>query len=100
MKLHDAAVDKADHHDGGGAGALDDGRNNQAQCEAFEGVVGKTAQDFLKLAARLLFKRFAHGVHAEQKQGQAAKQREYIKYAHDSSSFLFLQKICFPFSIV
>jgi len=82
VQLHDAAVDKTDHHDGGGAGTLDDGRHAQAQKEAFERVVSQLAQNLLQLAAGLLFQCLAHNVHTEQKQGQAAQQRKNIKNGH------------------
>ena len=75
-------VDKTDHHDGGGAGALDDGRYAQTQKETFERAVGQLAQDLLQLAAGLLFQRLAHDVHTEQEQGQAAQQGKYIKNSH------------------
>ena len=43
MQLHDAAVDEADHHDGGGAGALDDGGHAETEEETFDGIVGQLA---------------------------------------------------------
>ena len=43
MQLHDAAVDEADHHDGGGAGALDDGGHAETEEEALDGIVGQLA---------------------------------------------------------
>ena len=82
MQLHDAAVDKADHHNGGGAGALDHGGDAQTQEKALERVVGQFAQNLLQLAAGLLFQRLAHDVHTEQEQGQAAQQGKYIKNSH------------------
>ena len=82
MQLHDAAVDKADHHNGGGAGALDHGGDAQTQEKALERVVSQFAQDLLQLAAGLLFQRLAHDVHTEQEQGQAAQQGKYIKNSH------------------
>ena len=82
MQLHDAAVDKADHHTGGGAGALDHGSDAQTQEKALERVVSQFAQDLLQLAAGLLFQRLAHDVHTEQEQGQAAQQGKYIKNSH------------------
>ena len=74
VQFHDAAVDKAHHHDGGGAGTLDNGGDAQTQEEALDGAVGQLAQDLLQLAACLLFQRLAHDVHTEQEQGQAAQQ--------------------------
>ena len=65
MQLHDAAVDKADHHNGGGAGGLNHGGDAEAQEKALERVIGQLAQDLLQLAARLLFQSLAHDVHAE-----------------------------------
>ena len=82
MQLHDAAVDKDDHHDGGGAGTLDHRGNAQTQKKAFERVIGQFAQNLLQLAAGLFFQRFAHNVHAEQKQGQTAQQRKNIENCH------------------
>ena len=100
MQLHDAAVDKTDHHDGGGAGALDDGRYAQTQKETFERAVGQLAQDLLQLAAGLLFQRLAHDVHAEQEQGQAAQKRKDIENSH--KDFPHFDLTCFlpSFSIV
>ena len=72
MQLHDAAVDKAHHHNGGGTGTLDHSGNAQTQKEPFERAVGQLAQDLLQLTACLLFQRLAHNVHAEQKQGKTA----------------------------
>ena len=69
MQLHDATVDKADDHDRGRTGTLDDSGHAQTQKETFDGVVGQLAQDFLQLSASLFFKSLAHDVHAEQKQG-------------------------------
>ncbi len=79
MQLHDAAVDEADHHNGGGAGTLDDGRYAQAQKKALDGAVGQLAQDLLKMAAGLFFERLAHDVHTEQEQRQAAQQGKDIE---------------------
>ena len=82
MQLHDAAVDKADHHNGGSAGTLDHSGDAQAKEKTLEGVIGQLAQDLLQLAAGLLFQCFAHDVHAEQEQGQAAQQRKDIENSH------------------
>ena len=82
MQFHDAAVDKTDHHDGGGAGALDHGGDAQTQEKALERVVSQFAQDLLQLAAGLLFQRLAHDVHTEQEQGQAAQKRKDIENSH------------------
>ena len=90
MQLHDAAVDKAHHHNGGSAGALDDGGHTQTQKKALEGVIGQFAENFLQLAAGLLFQCLAHDVHTEQKQGQTSQQRKDIKNGHK----------CFPHFIL
>ena len=82
MQLHDAAVDKTHHHNGGSAGTLDDGSHTQTQKKALEGVIGQFAENFLQLAAGLLFQCLAHDVHTEQEQGQAAQQGKYIKNSH------------------
>ena len=82
MQFHDAAVDKADHHHGGSAGTLDHSGNAQAKEKTLEGVIGQLAQDLLQLAAGLLFQGLAHDVHAEQKQGKAAKQGKDIENGH------------------
>ena len=86
MQLHDTAVDKADHHNGGGAGTLDHGGDAQTQEKALERAVGQFAQDLLQLAAGLLFQRLAHDVHAEQKQRKAAQKRKDVEDCHN----------CFP----
>ena len=90
MQLHDAAVDKADHHDGGGTGALDHGRDAQTKEEAFEGIIGQLAQDFLQLTAGLLFEGLAHDVHTEQKQGQTAKEGKDIENRHITVPHFYL----------
>ena len=82
MQLHDAAVDKADHHDRGSAGTLDHSGDAQAKEKAFKGVVSQLAQDLLQLAAGLLFQCFAHDVHAEQEQGKTSKQGKDIEDGH------------------
>ena len=82
MQLHDAAVDKADHHHGGSAGTLDHSGDAQAKEKAFKGVVSQLAQDLLQLAAGLLFQCFAHDVHAEQEQGKTSKQGKDIEDGH------------------
>ena len=82
MQLHDAAVDKAYHHNRGSAGALDYGGHAQTQKKALEGVIGQLAENFLQLAAGLLFQCLAHDVHTEQKQGQTSQQRKDIKNGH------------------
>ena len=82
MKLHDAAVDKADHHNGGGTGRLNDRGYAQAQEKSLDGIIGQLAQDLLQLAASLLLQRLAHNVHAEQEQGQAAEQGKDIENSH------------------
>ena len=82
MQFHDAAVDKADHHNGGSAGTLDHSGDAQAKEKTLEGVIGQLAQDLLQLAAGLLFQGLAHDVHAEQKQGKAAKQGKDIENGH------------------
>ena len=79
MQLHDAAVDEADHHDGGSTGTLDDGGHAQTEEEALEGVIRQFAQDLLQMAAGLFLKGFAHDVHAEQEQSQTAQQRKDIE---------------------
>ena len=68
MQLHNAAVDKTDHHDCGRAGTLDYGGDAETQKKALDRVIGQLAQDLLQLAAGLLFQSFAHDIHAEQKQ--------------------------------
>ena len=79
MQLHDAAVDEADHHDGGSTGTLDDGGHAQTEEEALKGVIRQFAQDLLQMAAGLFLKGFAHDVHAEQEQSQTAQQRKDIE---------------------
>ena len=88
VQLHDAAVDKTHHHDGGGAGALDHRGDGQAQQKAFEGVFGQAAEDLLQPAASLPLQGLAHQVHAVQEQRQAAKQGKNVCDAHGLSSFL------------
>ncbi len=82
MQLHDAAVDKADHHNGGGTGRLNDRGYAQAQEKSLDGIIGQLAQDLLQLAASLFLKGFAHDVHAEQEQSQTAQQRKDIENSH------------------
>ena len=86
MQLHDATVDKADHHNGGGAGGLDHGGDAEAKEKALEGVIGQLAQNFLELATRLFFQCLAHDVHAEQEQSKATQKRKEVEDCH----------MCFP----
>ena len=44
MQLHDAAVDKADHHDRGSRGGLNDARDGQTRQEAQHPVGGELPQ--------------------------------------------------------
>ena len=81
---------KTRNFNGGSAGALDDGSHAQTQKKALEGVIGQFAENFLQLAAGLLFQRLAHDVHTEQKQGQTSQQRKDIKNGHK----------CFPHFIL
>ena len=86
MQLHDATVDKADHHNGGGAGGLNHGGDAEAKEKALEGVIGQLAQNFLELAARLFFQCLAHDVHTEQEQSKTTQKRKEVEDCH----------MCFP----
>ena len=78
MQLHDAAVDEADHHDGGSTGTLDDGGHAQTEEEALEGLSVQLLRIFCRWPP-LFLKGFAHDVHAEQEQSQTAQQRKDIE---------------------
>ena len=82
MQLHQAGVDEADRHNGGGTAGLNDGGDGHAEQQAAQGAAGHGGQDSLQLTAGCLLQRFTHQVHAIQEHGNAAHQGEHIKNGH------------------
>ena len=82
MQLHQAGVDEADSHNGGGTAGLNDGSDGHAEQQTADGAAGHGGQNALQLTAGGLFQSFPHQVHAIQKHGNAAHQGEHIKNGH------------------
>ena len=82
MQLHQAGVDEADGHNGGGTAGLNDGSDGHAEQQTADGAAGHGGQNALQLTAGGLFQSFPHQVHAIQKHGNAAHQGEHIKNGH------------------
>ncbi len=80
--LHHAGVDKADHHDGGRGGGLDDRSNARAEKNTAHRGAGQLVQHKLELAAGDLFQSVPHQGHAEEKERHAAEERDDIGYTH------------------
>ena len=82
MQLHQAGVDEADGHNGGGTAGLNDGSDGHAEQQTADGAAGHGGQNALQLTAGGLFQSFPHQVHAIQEHGNAAHQGEHIKNGH------------------
>ena len=67
LQLHDARVDEAHAHDGGGSRAVDQTGDQGADENAHKQVVGQPFQNGLQTAAGQFFQAACHGVHAEEK---------------------------------
>ena len=73
-EFHDAGVDKAHRHDGGGGRALDDGRNAGAKRQALDGVVGQAFKCFFQVGAGKTLQGDAEQLHSVEKHAHTAKQ--------------------------
>ena len=80
--LHHTRVDKADDHDRCGGRGLDHRCYAGAQQKALDGIAGQPVQNQLQFIARDLLQSVPHQGHAEQKQRDAAKQRDHIRNTH------------------
>lgn len=80
--LHHTGVDKADDHDRCGGRGLDHRRYAGAQQKALDGITGQPVQNQLQFIARDLLQSVPHQGHAEQKQRDAAQQRDHIRNTH------------------
>ena len=80
--LHHTGVDKADDHDRCGGRGLDHRRYAGAQQKALDGIAGQPVQNQLQFIARDLLQSVPHQGHAEQKQRDAAQQRDHIRNTH------------------
>ena len=79
-QLHDAGVQKAQHHHRCGCRALDHRRHTGAQRHTFDAVVGEAFQNTFQLRPRQILKGTAQQIHAEQKHTDAAQQGQCIQY--------------------
>ena len=71
-QLHDAGVDEADDHDGGGGGGLDDGRDEGAEEDTAQRAAGQMLEQALQAQTGAALERLAEKVHAIEEQGKAA----------------------------
>ena len=81
-ELHDAGVDKTDHHNRGGGGTLDDGGDAKAGEKAGDAAAGQLAQQGAKAVAGPALQSVTHDLHTEEEQTQAAQHSEYVKDIH------------------
>ena len=90
-ELHQSGIDEPHHHDGGGTGTLDQGRDDCPQQKPLQGGAGQFVENQFQLVAGHLFQAFAHELHAIQKQGHAGQQCQNCDngaYTHTSSVFV------------
>ena len=85
-EVHDAGVDQADDHDGGGRRGLDGHGDDGAQGQADEGVGGHLFQQKLQLAAGHLFQAAGHDVHAVEEEGQTTDESEDREDIHGDAT--------------
>ena len=95
MQLHQAGVDKADRHNGGGTAGLDHCSDDHAQQQPAHRAGRHFGKDALQFAASGLLKGFAHEVHAVKEHGNTAHQREHIKNAHTGGYTSISLLLCF-----
>ena len=69
LQLHDAGIDEAHAHDGGGSRRVDDGGDQRPQKHALKDVVGQFFQYALQPAAGQLGQTVGHGGHTKEEQG-------------------------------
>ena len=78
LQSENAGVYEAHHHDRGRGGRLDHRRHRQAQQKAPGDAGAHFGKNGLKLTARGTLQSFSHHIHAKQKQGKPAQQRNQI----------------------
>ena len=82
LEGHNAGVGKADDHDGGRRGGLDNGSHRKAGDEAHHLTGGHACQQTLQTAARTFFQILTHEIHTHEEQTQAANEIQYVKNIH------------------
>ena len=73
---HQSRADKADYHDGGGTGGLQNGCDQCSRKGSHQRILREDSENGTHLLARCLLQRFTHLIHSEQKNSQSAKQTE------------------------
>ena len=86
LQLHDARVNEADAHDGGGGGALDQSGDQRAQQDTPEHIAGQPFQYALQTAAGQLLQAVGHGGHAEEEGSDGPDEGDHVRYIHLSAS--------------
>ena len=85
-KIHDACIDKAHNHHGGGRGRLDDYGNKDTQQKAQKFIPGQLFQKIFHSGSGSHFQAIAHVLHSEQESTQAAQQGNDVCETHAYSS--------------
>ena len=73
---HQSRADKADYHDGGGTGGLQNSCDQCSRKGSHQRILREDSENGTHLLARRLLQRFTHLIHSEQKNSQSAKQTE------------------------
>ena len=81
-QLHDAGIDEAHAHYGGGGGALNQTRDQSAKQDSLEHVAGQSFQNTLQPTAGELLQTVGHGGHAEQEGRDCTYQGDHISCVH------------------
>ena len=89
-QIHDAGIDKAHDHHGGGRRGLDDHGNEDTQQEAEDSIPGQFFQKILHFGTGCQLQPVAHVLHTEQERAQAAQQLNDIGDSHSNPSTVFL----------
>ena len=79
---HQRRVNKADHHNGGGCGGLNNARHSKAGKQAQQTVGSQFAKQGAQAVAGAAFQSIAHYVHTKKEQAHAADHRQHIKERH------------------
>ena len=78
LQLHDAGVDEAHAHDGGGGRAVDQSRHQRAHQNAHENIVGELLHNAFQPSAGEFFQSVRHRRHAEEEGGDCAQKRNHV----------------------